>query len=149
MPHLLCILKAKDTSIPGSKRSAVLDYVCTIIQVNANGVLSFGNTFSSASPEDFPFVSALPLIAPFWADFSTQTSQRGDILYRICNNASELAQAGTFISDQFAISFTPTSLFIATWDQVPRSIAPLEVSTYYVCGDNYHKRWSEEHTYKS
>lgn len=62
------------------------------------------------------------LIAPFWDDISTV----GDVYFRVCSNQTVLAQAGTFISQQFSafsVDFTPDFLLIATWDQVAAFLA--------------------------
>ena len=94
--------------------------------MNSNGILSFQTSFTTFTTSPFPEATNI-LIAPFWDDFNPATNTGGpnDIFYRISTDLDLLAQAGTFISDQFGISFTPTSLFIATWDQVPRSSGPI------------------------
>ena len=87
------------------------------IQVNANGVLSFGTSFSEYTPEDFP-LNTSRLIALFWEDHDVRHG--GQILYRFAQDVPCLSEVGSEVSDAFGVNFSPTMLFIATWDEVPR-----------------------------
>lgn len=71
------------------------------------------------------------MIAPFWADVDTRlgneppppgllASETGRVWYREEFNAELLEKAGREIRDAFIglSTFTPTSLFIATWSNV-------------------------------
>ena len=58
------------------------------------------------------------LAAPFWADHDVRIA--GRIVYRFTDDVSLLTRVGADISDAFDTSFSPLSLFIATWDGVPR-----------------------------
>ena len=88
--------------------------------MNTNGLLSFGmplSVFESSSQDPFP-VTGPPLVAPFWADVDTRGT--GEVYYRETNDTSLLSNVTLDIQSAFVdfINFTPTSLFIATWDEV-------------------------------
>ena len=53
-------------------------------------------------------------MAPYWDD------KPGDVLYRISNNQTLLDKISSHIADAFS-EFSPTMLFIATWNRVPQS----------------------------
>ena len=84
------------------------------LQVASDGVVSFGRTF--------------PLIAPFWS-FSFVTFR--NIFYRETSNVTLLQRARHQLRELFQSfgNFTPTTLFIATWDRVARG-GESQVSTY-------------------
>ena len=86
-------------------------------QVNTNGILSFRSQYLQYFPEMFPS-TGLPLIAPFWNDVNIR--RFGNISYRITSNATLLQRARDQLQELFPSSgnFTPTTLFIATWDRV-------------------------------
>ena len=88
--------------------------------MNANGVLSFNTSFSDFSPEDFPLDSdrADRLIALFWEDHDVRHG--GQIFYRFAQDVPCLSEVGSEVSDAFGVNFSPTMLFIATWDEVAR-----------------------------
>ena len=68
-------------------------------------------------PLRFPFIS-FPLIAPLWDDVSI--TRFGNIFYRVTSNVTLLQRARDQLQELFPSSgnFTPTILFIATWDRV-------------------------------
>ena len=87
------------------------------MQVNANGPLSFRSPFRDFSPRPFPLLFEDDiLIAPFWDDILISTA--GEIYYRFSADPSLLEEVGGNISDAFETSFTPSQLFVATWDRV-------------------------------
>ena len=88
-----------------------------IIQVNTNGILSFRSQFTSFFPQRFPFFGS-PLIAPFWDDVNI--NRFGNIFYRQTSDVTLLQRARDQIQELFSSfdNFTPTVLFIATWDRV-------------------------------
>ena len=88
-----------------------------IAQVNANGVLSFGGPFSAHTPRPFPLFPDR-LIAPFWNDIDIRTA--GSIFYRFTDDEGLLNQVGSSIRNAYSSIFSPTLLFIATWDAVAR-----------------------------
>ena len=101
----------------------MLDYYLWLIlllsfQVNTNGILSFRFPFSSFIPRRFP-LCCTPLIAPFWDDVDIRRS--GNIFYRQTTNTTLLQRAHNQLQESFpsAGNFTPTFLFIATWERVP------------------------------
>lgn len=56
------------------------------------------------------------MIAPFWADADTQGA--GVVYYRETSDSSLLEKAEREISLSYGDNFSPTSLFIVTWDGV-------------------------------
>jgi len=56
------------------------------------------------------------IIAPFWAD--VDTTGTGTVYYRETSDPSLLSRAANEIQGTVATSFTPSYLFIATWDAV-------------------------------
>ena len=68
-------------------------------------------------PKSFPLNDLIPLIAPFWYDVDVRF---GNIFYRQTSNATLLQRARDQLQELFPSSgnFTPTTLFIATWDRV-------------------------------
>ena len=96
-----------------------------ILQVNTNGVLSFRNPFFNFVPNPFPLNTNNVLIAPFWDDFDLRLG--GQILFRETNDESLLDTVGALINEIFMWEFTPTLLFIATWDGVPGFAMPVMV----------------------
>lgn len=54
---------------------------CTI-QVNNNGVISFGAPVTAYTPNPFPLSGSSVLIAPYWADVDTFPSMGGFVHYR-------------------------------------------------------------------
>ena len=93
------------------------------MQVNTNGVLSFGEPHTNTSTggsTDFNSVSSPPLIAPFWDD--VDVTRGGTIYYRQDNTLSiadqvkrDIYNATLFPDVDF---FYPSLVFVATWDRV-------------------------------
>ena len=90
-------------------------YLC--IQVNTNGLLSFGMPQPSYLSSSLSLAN-LPLVAPFLGDVDTRGT--GEVFFRQTNNQSLLASVGAQIQMYFmdSLQFLPTSLFIATWSNV-------------------------------
>lgn len=92
-------------------------------QVTAIGILSIRQTFGSFIPRSFPLNNIdHVLIALYW-DVHDLRNQ-GQILYRVSQDQPLLQEVGTNISQAFSTSFTPTRLFIATFDEVLRLSIP-------------------------
>ena len=66
----------------------------------------------------FPLSANISLIAPFWGD--VDITRFGSIFYRETSNVTLLQRARDQLQGLFSSSgnFTPTTLFIATWDRV-------------------------------
>ncbi|OCT73577.1 sushi, nidogen and EGF-like domain-containing protein 1 [Xenopus laevis] len=80
------------------------------------GILDFNRGNCFASPV-IPRDGSLPIIAPFWGDFSIALS--GDIYYRQSNDPRLLANATQDINKYFpGLRFSAQWVFIATWDKV-------------------------------
>lgn len=88
------------------------------LQVNNNGDLSFTTRVSTFTPQAFPLSGNLQLIAPYWADVDTRGT--GSVWYRETTDPQLLTRARNEIQSAFIdqARFSPTSLFIATWDHV-------------------------------
>ena len=87
-------------------------------QVNTNGILSFRFPFTEFTPHMFPCPDNVPLIAPFWDNVDIE--RFGNISYRETSDCALLQKAQSQLQELFPSSgdFNPTTLFIATWDQV-------------------------------
>ena len=84
-------------------------------------MLSFRDFFSDFSPQPFPVFLEIPLIAPFWDDHvitSDSGNAGGTLYYRFTSDQDLLNEVGANISAAFLVSFSPTVLFVATWDRV-------------------------------
>ncbi len=93
--------------------------------------MSLNASFTNYSPEVLPLESEdPPLLAPFWTD--TDSSAGGLVLYAETQDSMLLTRAANEVSTAFPNqpTFTPTSLFIATWLQLPLLTAGPEVSRY-------------------
>ena len=88
------------------------------MQVNNNGIISFGNRFSQFDPSRFPRNSTDALIAPYWADADTRTNGSGTVFFRETTNLTLLQRASREIQDGLSVSFSPSHLFIATWNSI-------------------------------
>ena len=88
------------------------------MQVSTNGVVSFGSDFTDHDSRSFPLSTSDILIAPFWADSNVVNG--GQVLFRLCNNQTLLHQVGSTINDSLECDFTPTMLFIVTWNRIPQ-----------------------------
>ena len=84
--------------------------ITIIMQVSTNGVVFFGT--------DYPYYGPLSaLILPLW-DFSI-AENGGLVLFRLSDNQTLLNEVGSTINDTLEFDFTPTMLFIVTWDGIP------------------------------
>ena len=93
-------------------------------QINTNGVLSFQSPFiqSGYMPQGFALSDVNnTLIVPFWDNLGLR--RFGNVFYRTTSNAALLQRAHDQLQELFPSSanFTPTTLFIATWDRVAES----------------------------
>ena len=88
------------------------------MQVNNNGLISFESSFSQFNPSRFPINAGNVLIAPFWADADTRENGSGTVFYRETTNPTLLQRASREIQDGLLVSFSPSHLFIATWDSI-------------------------------
>ncbi|XP_058052426.1 alpha-tectorin-like [Ahaetulla prasina] len=87
------------------------------LYVNNNGVISFGKYVSEYTPNAFPLENGIPFVAPFWSDVDNRVS--GSIFSRQTEDPVLLSQFAADLSRYHNdISFTPTWMFIATWDEV-------------------------------
>ena len=86
--------------------------------MNNNGDISFTVAVSSFTPDPFPLSGDLELIAPYWAD--VDTTGTGVVWYRQTGDSALLNRARDDIRAAFTALdfFTPSYLFIATWDHV-------------------------------
>ncbi|KXJ29884.1 Alpha-tectorin [Exaiptasia diaphana] len=86
-------------------------------RVNINGVISFQKTFQKYKPKTFPLAGST-IIAPFWADVST--NKGGAIWYRQTTCKDVLKVASLDIRKAFPEFqyFSAIWMFVATWEQV-------------------------------
>ena len=94
-------------------------------QVNNNGDVSFSVNYPEYDPKPFPI--SVPIIAPFWADVDTRCNGSGDVYFRETTSNAIRAKAARDIQSSLSLenAFYPSSVIIATWDQVG----------YYSCRD--------------
>ena len=50
--------------------------------INNNGNLSFGNPYSTFTPQGFP-IANFPMVAPFWGDVDTRAAESGLVYYKL------------------------------------------------------------------
>ena len=62
-----------------------------LIQVNDNGVISFGSRYNVRTPLSLPLNGTDKIIAPYWADVDTRGT--GQVFYRQTTDPSLLARA--------------------------------------------------------
>ena len=94
----------------------VIDITFIIVQLYDNGYLGVGSTTGGKTPSPFPFSSDSPMIAAYWAD--VDTTNLGTVYYRETRDSVYLEAARDEIRAVYGGTFTPTTLFIATWDKV-------------------------------
>ena len=103
---------------------------CFGTQLYTNGILSFNFPFFGYWRPQTLSLANVPLIAPFWV----RHIRFGSTFYRVTSNATLLKRARDRLQELFPSSgnFTPTTLFIATWDRVAQLGGGSEVSTTYI-----------------
>ena len=75
--------------------------------------------FHAFSPELFPYLDSLYLVAPFWADVDIQ-GEVGDISYQVYSIGSPLLNTvNTIVSDEENINFIGHWMIVAEWKSVP------------------------------
>ena len=89
-------------------------------QVNSNGVISFRNPFFDLFINRFPLLTNDVLIAAFWDGVNTFFG--GQVFFRQTNDENLLTQVASTVESAFMVDFSPTLLFIVTWDGVPGPI---------------------------
>ena len=104
--------------------------------MNTNGVLSLGQSFTdfSSGGSNFDSVSSPPIIAPFWDDVNINNG--GTIYYRQDFSSSIADQVQQDVNSLFPDvgSFSPSLVFVATWDRVEAFSSSLRglVNTFQV-----------------
>ena len=92
------------------------------LQVNANGIISFGNTISATTSggSNFNTFSSPPIIVPFWNDIDVRVD--GTIFYRRDTDPNSINLANQAVRSLFPEfpEFDASLLFVATWDRVAR-----------------------------
>ena len=102
---------------------------CFHSQIYTNGILSFNYYRYWYRSSQRLSLSNVPLIAPFWVGFFMSS---GNIFCRQTNDTTLLQRARDQLQELFPSSgnFTPTTLFIATWDRVAQWGGGSQVSAY-------------------
>jgi hypothetical protein len=85
-----------------------------MMQVNANGVISFRCPFADFTTMQFPLLSMAAIVAPFWANINIERG--GEIFFRSSRDSSLLREVRERIGG--SSDFHPDVVFIATWDRV-------------------------------
>lgn len=87
------------------------------LQVNNNGVVSFGVSVAQYTPDPFPLADGRPFVAPYWGDVDTRLG--GHVYYRQSRDATLLRRLTRDLRAYFpGIHFTATWALVATWDHV-------------------------------
>jgi hypothetical protein len=90
--------------------------------VSNNGVISFDAPVTAHTPNSFPIPGGnFVLLSPYWADVDTRPPNGGFVHYRQSTDPALLNMARDQIRVIFPEdfqTFTPTFLFVATWDHV-------------------------------
>ncbi len=132
-----------------------------ILQVGTNGIISFGEPFTFASPQPFPtvfpFIYENYLLAPFWADVDISpffgSINDGSIKYEVHTTASNfsgsidlIGRVSNFISNKTETTFEGSWMLVALWDEVPpfggvfgqevRIIRSWTLAILYSCSDS-------------
>ena len=92
-----------------------------MLQVNTNGVISFGSSFTSTSSggSNFNGIGTTSIVAPFWDDININNG--GTIYYRQESNPLIRDLVNQEINSIFPAEFPPfqaSLVFVATWDRV-------------------------------
>jgi hypothetical protein len=99
------------------------------LKINNRGHLTFRSGFLDFTPSPFPLTTPIPIpimIAPFWNDINIVDG--GGLFFRQSTDAALLDLVGSDVSAAFDMNFSPTLLFIVTWDSVPNTGASPLVS---------------------
>ena len=83
-------------------------------------MVSFDAAVSTFTPQPFPISGSRVLLSPYWGDVDTRPSNGGFVYYRQTTDSTLLTRARNQVRALFPdfSSFTPTFLFIVTWDHV-------------------------------
>ena len=98
----------------------LVDFPCSFLlsQVTANGVISLDDMFSEYAPMQFPYTSGNIIICPFWADLDSTLA--GTISHNNGTlNTSIAIRVKQLIRENFGYNFSPSGIFISTWDGLP------------------------------
>ncbi|XP_048805081.1 nidogen-2 [Lagopus muta] len=113
--------------------------------VGTNGVISSQDFPGETQYVDDDFPTDFPVIAPFLADLDT-SGGRGDIYYRQDHAPSMLEQAAGYVHAGFPYTtgaFVPSSVFVATWEDVgAHGEPPAKLNTFQAI-----LAYNEEDTY--
>ena len=95
-------------------------YMCTYLQVNANGIIFINSSSGVSSPTNFAMLpqGSTPFIAPYW--FDNDPSSHGNVSYEIHPKSSPLlTQVSEYISNRESVQFTGNWMMVAYWLDVP------------------------------
>ena len=108
------------------------------LQVNKNGVVSFGNNFSIPNTMEFPILDTPPFIAGFWDNLSLQNENKYSLAFLELNSSSsyfatQQTRFSAYLHEGFGanmMEFDITHIFLATWKKV---IQNSSVSEFITC----------------
>ena len=84
-------------------------------------MVSFDAPVPGYTPQSFPISGSRVLLSPYWGDVDTRPDPDGGfVYYRNTTDSTLLTKAMNQVRTLFPAfaNFTPTFLFIATWDHV-------------------------------
>ena len=88
-----------------------------MIQVNSNGVISFGGEFTNINSRHFPYTATVIIVCPFWTDLHSENT--GTVSQNSVLNTNKMNRITQLIQESFGYSYIPTGVFTVTWDAVP------------------------------
>uniref|UniRef100_A0A674GA76 NIDO domain-containing protein n=1 Tax=Taeniopygia guttata TaxID=59729 RepID=A0A674GA76_TAEGU len=107
----------RGVTVVGATQVCPMGDLC--LQVNNNGVVSFGTMVPEFTPQPFPLPGRHPFVAPYWADVDTRLG--GNVFYRQSQDAQLLARLAQDLAPAVPpgdLPPQPTWAFVATWDRV-------------------------------
>ncbi|XP_059159686.1 G surface protein, allelic form 168-like [Physella acuta] len=95
------------------------------IWISVNGLISIGEEFASYNPDRNIFRSKR-VIYPYWTDLDSVSSDRGQVFYQVYTSSRSdektkhvLNRARNDVEKYSSQSFTPSTVVVATWNDIP------------------------------
>jgi len=105
------------TALPFSFNFLYFDTPRNILYVDNNGILSFEGPISSYTPSGLAS-NGFALIAPYWADVDTRSSNGGEVYYRETSDPTDLLKVNTFVQQTKNAAFVGVKMFVVTYNNV-------------------------------
>ena len=103
------------------------------IQISSNGLISFGQSYTSYTPQTFPI--SYKVIAPYWIDIDL--TQQGQINYIFVTTQNDpigsIALVNNFLASNISVSFSADWILVAQWMNVCPYGNSICANVCYVC----------------